>query len=102
MRKWIVFGFVLLFPLLGVSSTKGDEISELKQQLAEQQQLLLKMQQKIEQMEAQQKEQSQQIEQKVSEALEKKGTGTLPESIKWVENIKFFGDLRYLNETIVA
>jgi len=90
MRQRLTFGLVLLLLLLEVSSAKADEISELKQQLAEQQQLLLKLQQRIDEIQSQQQQQNKQIEQKVSEVVEKKGTATVPESIKWVENIKFF------------
>ena len=100
-RRLLLISVVLLFTL-SASAVRADEISELKQQLAEQQQLLLKLQQRIEQMEAQQQQQDKQIEQKVSDAVDKKGTTAIPESFKWVENIKLFGDLRYRNETIEA
>lgn len=98
MRKKLLLSLMLLF-LCAVPAAKGDEIGELRKQLEEQQQLLLKLQQRLDQMESQQQQQDKQIEQKISVAVEKKGT---PESLKWVENVKLFGDLRYRHETIEA
>jgi hypothetical protein len=91
MKKMILLIVVAL--LGGPKPARADEIADLKKQLAE-------LQQKIEKIEAQQKQQDKQIEQKVSEAVEKKGAPELPDSLKWAEKIKFNADLRYRYEMI--
>jgi hypothetical protein len=57
------------------------------------------MQARIEQLEAQQKKV---IVEEVNKAVEKKQISALPESMKWVENVKISGDLRYRYEGIDA
>jgi hypothetical protein len=61
------------------------------------------MQERVDQLEARQrlKERSltKKIEQ-VQEKAEKKEASALPDSIKWIENIKWSGDLRYRHESI--
>lgn len=95
MKKRNVLAMVLLLLALGVGDVKADEVAELKQQMAQ-------MQQRLEQLEAQQKQQNKQMEEKISEAVEKKQIGALPDSFKWVEKVKISGDLRYRHESIDA
>lgn len=85
----VLCGGVLLVVLLACTAG-ADEISDLKKQLAE-------MQARIEKLEAQQKKV---IAEEVDKAVEKKQVSALPDSMKWVENVKISGDLRYRHETI--
>ena len=90
-KKGIMFlatGLVLLLPWLAEDAS-ADEVSDLKEQLKVQTQLLQQMQQRLEQLEARQRLEEQ-----------KKESTALPESIKWLENIKISGDLRYRHESI--
>lgn len=96
-RLLLIAALLLVF---ATGRAGADEVSELKQQLAEQRQLLLKIQQRLEQLEVKQKQQSQTMEQKISEVVEQKQIAALPDSFKWVENVKLFGDLRYRHESI--
>lgn len=92
MRKTIVLA-VCLFTLAMTGGVKADEISELKEQMQQ-------MQQRLEQLESGQKAQEQKIDEKISTAVEKKQVSALPDNLKWVENVKLSGDLRYRHETI--
>ena len=76
-----------------VSILKADEVSELKQQMQQ-------MQQRLEQLEESQKAQEKKVDEKISKAVEEKQIGALPESLKWAQNIKWSGDLRYRHESI--
>ena len=83
---------LLLFLVVFVDSTKADELSDIKQQVNI-------LQKKIEKLEAEKKEQGEKIEKKISDAVDKKQFGSLPDSLKWVENVKLFGDIRYRHES---
>ena len=100
MKKRNLFCMGVLLFLFLAGGVKGDDVNDLKQQLKEQNELLLKMQQRLEQLEAKQTTQEQTIEKKISEVAEKKQTFALPENVKWIENVKFYGDLRYRHESI--
>ena len=78
----------LLLGLVFACSVKADEISDMKKQLAD-------LQARIDQMESQQKKV---VAEEVNKAIEKKST--LPDSMKWAENMKISGDLRYRYEGI--
>jgi hypothetical protein len=99
MRKGILLAVMLLAVFGGVQHARGDEIAELRKQIAD-------MQRRLDQLEASQKQQSQTIEKKVSEqvskAVDKEKIEALPESMRWVENIKLSGDFRYRHESIDA
>ena len=85
---------VMFLFVIGMDSiVSADEIAELKQQLAE-------MQQRLEKLEAAQKMQERQIDEKIVEVIDSKKVEALPESLKWAENVKISGDLRYRHETI--
>lgn len=100
---------IMLVLVMTVSqNAKADEISDLKRQLAEQQQMLLKMQQRLDQLEIQQTEAAKQAplspaDQKQMELMiakmfeENKSDFVAPD---WVNNIKPFGDFRYRHESI--
>ncbi len=103
-RRIIFAGAALgLLLLFSNRAARADELSELKEELKSTRKLLQQMQERIEQLEARQrlKERSQkeQIEQevdkKVTEAVEDRQPVALPESLKWIENVKISGDLRY-------
>ena len=93
---------MLLGVFAGVRSAGADEITELKQQLAEQQKVLEQMQKKLEGLEAKQKQQSKEVEKQISEAVEKEKVEALPDSVKWAEKIKLSGDFRFRYEGIEA
>jgi len=97
MKKWIVLAAVTL---LAPASVKADEVSDLKEQLAEQSRMLRQMQQQLEVLESKQQKQDEHIEQEVAKAVDEKKIDVLPDSIKWIENIKINGDLRYRYEMI--
>ncbi|MDD5459613.1 MAG: putative porin [Phycisphaerae bacterium] len=92
MIKKTVLVVCLVVMALG-GGANADEISELKQQMQQ-------MQQRLEQLEASQKVQEQKVDEKISKAVESKQIETLPDSLKWVENVKISGDLRYRYEMI--
>ncbi len=100
MKKWIVLVVMLLLFALQVPIVKAEDIAGLKQQLAQQAKLLQQMQQQLEQLEASQKAQEQKVDEKILKAVESKQIGALPDSLKWAENIKWSGDLRYRHELI--
>ncbi|MFA5238760.1 MAG: putative porin, partial [Phycisphaerae bacterium] len=99
MKKKAVLAIWML-TMVFAGAARADDVSELKNQLVEQQKLLLQMQQRIEQLEATQKVQEQQVDEKISKAVENKQIEVLPDNLKWVENVKFNGDLRYRHESI--
>jgi len=68
----------------------ADEVDDLKKQLAE-------VQAKIEQLETRQKKV---IVEEVNKAVEKKQVSAVPEKLKWLENVKLYGDFRYRYEGI--
>src|SRR4030042_895177 len=99
MKKKIVSAIWILAIFFG-GAARADDVNELKSQLAEQQKVLLEMQQRLEQLEANQKVQEQKVDEKITKAVESKQIGALPDSLKWVENVKISGDLRYRHESI--
>jgi hypothetical protein len=101
MKKRFVMAICMLV-MVFTGAARADEISELKTQLAEQQKLLLQMQKRLDQLEANQKVQEQKVDEKITKAVETKQTAALPDSLKWAENIKLSGDFRYRHESIDA
>jgi hypothetical protein len=107
MKKETIFlvallGVLLLWP---AAIARGDEISDLKQQLEAQNKVLTELQERIAQLEARQKLKEQALTQKIDEVAqiaEKKEAITLPDSLKWAEKVKISGDLRYRHESIDA
>jgi septal ring factor EnvC (AmiA/AmiB activator) len=82
MKKKIVTSVILLFLSLAAGGAKGDDVSDLKQQMAEQSKRLEEMQQKLEKLEAQQTQQNKNLEETVSKAIDSKKIGVLPDSLK--------------------
>lgn len=93
MKKEIVLAIWMLAMVFG-GAARADDVNELKTQLAEQQKVLLQMQQRLEQLETNQKAQEQNVDEKITKAVASREVN-VPESIKWVENMKISGDLRY-------
>ena len=92
---------LFLFLLDGVENVRADEISELKQLLNEQAKKLQELQERIAQLEARQKQKEQSLTEKIEKvAAEQKQAPALPDSIKWIDKIKWGGDFRYRHETI--
>ena len=95
---------MLVFVMAGTQVAKADEIGDLKQQLARQQQMLMKMQQRLDQLEKRQKAapvsraDKQQLESMVTKMFEEnKSSFVAPD---WVHNIKPYGDFRFRYEEL--
>jgi len=100
MKKRIALVIVSMLFAGQVSNVKADDIADLKEQMAQQAKLLQQMQKKIEQLEGAQKAQEQKVDEKILKAVESRQITALPDSLKWAENIKWSGDLRYRHESI--
>ena len=101
-RKRIVFlgiGLMLFVSNMTVTA-RADEISELKQLLNEQAKKLQELQERIAQLEARQKLKEQSLTEKIEKVAEQKQAPALPDSIKWIDKIKWSGDFRYRHDTI--
>ncbi len=99
---FLVTGLSLLLLWLA-EDARADEVSNLKEHLKVQTQLLQQMQERLEQLEARQRLKEQTLTRKLDEVAQKtdkKDSVDLPESIKWLENMKIGGDLRYRYESI--
>lgn len=86
----------LVVMLLVPQTAKADELGDLKKQVAQQQRVLKQLQRKIEQLEASSKA----VDAKIAQAVDAKQVATLPDSLKWVDSLKWSGDLRYRHEYI--
>ncbi|MBM4102959.1 MAG: DUF3373 family protein [Planctomycetes bacterium] len=75
-------------------SAWADDTTELRQQLQEQYKAITEMQAKLIKLEQAQTAQNEKI------AAIKPGEMTIPETLKWVEKLKFYGDFRYRYENI--
>ena len=93
MKKKLVLAACSFFLVLG-GGVNADEIGELKQQMQT-------MQQRIDQLEAGQSAQEQNVGEKTESAQNGK-IEALPDSLKWIENVTINGDLRYRHESIDA
>ena len=104
MKKRIMLITVLLIisGLTGIAKAASDEdVAALKQQMAEMQAKIAQMEEKQSQQNAASNIRIFEVEKKISEAGKKQASG-LPDSLKWAENVKFSGDLRYRHESIDA
>jgi hypothetical protein len=101
MVKKVTVAAVCLIALFA-SHSQADEISDLKALLLEKSRQIQHLQERMEKLEAKQAQQTGDIEEKISEAVEAKQISALPESAKWIENVKISGDLRYRHESIDA
>jgi hypothetical protein len=86
-KRFLIFMIVSVF-LAVAAPVWADEIGDMKKQLAD-------LQARIDQMESQQKKV---VAEEVNKAVEKKSM--VPDSMKWAENMKISGDLRYRYEGI--
>ena len=96
---------VLIFLAIGqTTAAKADEIGELRELIRKQAEQLQQLQKRLDELEAKQKHQSQEVqkkvEQEVADAVEDKQVSALPDSLKWVEKVKVSGDLRYRQDHI--
>ena len=86
----------LTFLAIGqTSAVNADEIGELRELIQEQAEQLGQLQKRLDELEAKQKQQDRQVEEKVAEAVKDQQAAALPDSLKWAERIKISGDLRY-------
>lgn len=100
MKKEVVLAIWMLAVVFG-GAARADDVNDLKTQLAEQQKVLLQMQQQLEKLETNQKAQEQKVDEKITKAVASKDVN-LPESLKWAEKVKLSGDFRYRHESIDA
>lgn len=91
-RMWV---FAAVFAAGLTATGRADEVSELRKQVENQYNELLKVQTKLVELEAAQKTQGESVKQ-----LEASGGYTLPDTLKWVEKVKLYGDFRYRHEQI--
>jgi hypothetical protein len=106
-RKGILL-LILVLLLLPSGIVKADELGELKRQVIEQNKKLQELMERIEQLEARQKQKEEVLAEKIEEVAQKqalskiegKGTVALPDSLKWAEKVKISGDFRYRHERI--
>jgi hypothetical protein len=88
---WVVIaGFLAGF----IGTTRADDIAELRKMMEQQYEQMRQMQDKLIELEAAQKQQGT----AVHKLEETSGTMTLPETLAWLEDIKFYGDFRYRYE----
>jgi len=98
MFKKMVVSAVFIGFMAGIAAPAGaDEISELRKQVENQYNELIKVQNKLLEIEAAQREQGAAVEK-----LESNGGMTIPETLAWIEKIKLYGDFRYRHEHIDA
>ena len=87
-RKGILLLMLVLALLLWPSGkVKADELGELKQQITEQNQMLQKLMERLEQLEARQKQKEEVLTERIEEVAQKKESIALPDSLKWVEKV---------------
>ncbi|MHC4988395.1 MAG: putative porin [Planctomycetota bacterium] len=87
--------FVIAGTLAGsVGIARADDIAELRILMEQQYEQMRQMHNKLIELEAAQKQQAVAV-QKLEES---EGTMTLPETLAWLEDIKFYGDFRYRYE----
>ena len=95
-----IFLLVCILTLLSTHNLKADEIGELKELILKQNQRIQQLLARVENLENKQKRQDKEIEKTVTRLVEDKQVSALPDSIKWVENVKWSGDLRYRHESL--
>lgn len=94
MKKSILYAMFLFLLFSPVKQIKADEISELKQQMAQ-------MMDRLAQLEARQKLKERSLSQQIEEVkAQKSESATIPDSLKWAEKVKISGDFRYRHEHI--
>ena len=96
-KKMVVSVVVLGFMAGIVAPVEADEISDLRRQMESQYNELVKLQNRLLEIEAAQKEQG-----VVVKRLESSGGMTIPETLAWIEKVKLYGDFRYRHEHIDA
>ncbi|MHC4999913.1 MAG: putative porin [Planctomycetota bacterium] len=95
MLRKLTMWFVIAGFLAGsVGVARADDIAELRKMMEQQYEQMRQMQDKLIELEAAQKQQGTAV-QKLEESG---GTMTLPETLAWLEDIKFYGDFRYRYE----
>ena len=98
-----ILAAAIMFLVLGqASATEADDIGELRELIQKQNEQLQQLQKKLDELEAEQKQQDKQVEEKVAEAVKDRQAAALPDSIKWAERIKISGDLRYRHDHVDA
>ena len=78
-----------------VGRAHADEVSDLRKEVEQQYNALLKVQNQLLEIEAAQKKQGETVKK-----LESTGGFTIPETLKWAEKVSLYGDFRYRHEQI--
>ena len=98
MFKRLAGSVIIISLMAGMAGwVRADELSDLRKQMENQYNELIKVQNKLLEIEAAQKEQGATVKK-----LESSGGFTIPETLAWIENIKLYGDFRYRHEHIDA
>ncbi len=100
MKKWIASLIICLLFAVQTPVAKANETAELKQQMAQQVKMLEQMQKRLEKLETEQTQQNQEIQKEIAKAVNEKEFSSVPDSLKWAQNIKWGGDFRYRYESI--
>ena len=96
-KKMVVSAVFISFIAGMAAPADADEISELRKQVENQYNELIKVQNKLLEIEAAQREQGVAVKK-----LESSGGFTIPETLAWIEKVKLYGDFRYRHEHIDA
>lgn len=96
--RWVV----MLFLGMGISwqQVQADEMDDLKRLVIRQGDQIKSLQKKLDTYETEDQKMTLIFQQKLTERASKKSESGLPDNLKWIEKIKFSGDLRYRHETI--
>ena len=98
--KWILVGMVMIASSAAAVKAEPEDTNDMKVNLTNLKQQVYQLQQKIDRIEAKQNQQGTQIAQDVNKVVEKKQLNALPDSLKWIENLKINGDFRYRFESV--
>ena len=94
LRKMTMWILIVGFSAGLAGTARADDIAELRKQMEQQYEQMRQMQGKLIELEAAQKQQGT----AVHKLEETSGTMTMPETLAWLEDIKFYGDFRYRYE----
>ncbi|MHC4432783.1 MAG: hypothetical protein ACYTBS_13160, partial [Planctomycetota bacterium] len=104
MRQRILVTALIFLAIGQTSAASADEIGELRELIRKQAEQLQQLQIRLDELEAKQNQQTQEVEKKVeqevADAVKDKQVSALPDSLKWTEKVKVSGDLRYRQDHI--
>ncbi|MFC1760494.1 putative porin [Planctomycetota bacterium] len=98
MKKMTMLLLVVL-ALLAVGAS-ADEMDDLKAKVEAQDEEISQLKDQMDQLDSRQRSKEESMNEKIEEVDKKAESGGLPESMKWVEKISWYGDFRYRHEEI--